>query len=62
MDVEEEVQDLKSHAENMQTTIGVMMLEKQIAMLMGVFSDGTKPRHAKLIQQYINNQTAWLNR
>ncbi len=59
MDVREEVQDLTSHVD-MQTTIGVMMLEKQIAMLMGVFSDGTKPRHAKLTQQYINNQTAWL--
>jgi hypothetical protein len=61
MDVREEVQNLTSNVD-MQTTIGVMMLEKQIAMLMGVFSDGTKPRHAKLIQQYINNQTAWLNR
>jgi hypothetical protein len=61
MDVREEVQNLTSN-DDMQTTIGVMMLEKQIAMLMGVFSDGTKPRHAKLIQQYINNQTAWLNR
>ncbi len=61
MDVREEVQNLTSQVD-MQTTIGVMMLEKQIAMLMGVFSDGTKPRHAKLIQQYINNQTAWLNR
>ena len=61
MDVREEVQNLTSQVD-MQTTIGVMMLEKQIAMLMGVFSDGTKPRHAKLIQQYINNQTAWLHR
>ncbi len=61
MDVEDEVQDLKSQAEANQTTKGVMMLQRQIAM-MGVFSDGTKPRNAKLIQQYINNQTAWLNR
>jgi hypothetical protein len=61
MDVREGVQNLTSHADT-QTTIGVMMLEKQIAMLMGVFSDGTKPRHAKLIQQYISNQTAWLTR
>ena len=61
MDVREDVQNLTSN-DDMQTTIGVMMLEKQIAMLMGVFSDGTKPRHAKLIQQYINNQTAWLHR
>jgi hypothetical protein len=61
MDVREEVQNLTSNNDT-QTTIGVMMLEKQIAMLIGGFLDVAKPRHAELIQQYISNQTAWLNR
>ena len=61
------VQDLKSQAEANQQTEGVMMLQRQVAM-MGVHSvtslhfwrEETKLRNAKLIQQYISNQTAWL--
>ncbi len=56
MDVEAAVQDLKSQAEANQTTKGVMMLQRQIA-IMGFLSVSTKPRNAKLIQQYIRNQT-----